>query len=250
MPWALGVMESIWQKYWLCSVTGLLVLIGSFAIADEFASIVTPSSSIVYEALGGELRPIYHDALSLVEDGDIEGALKKIEPVISFCQEKVTATEKLYLAFKNQDEYDRYLLENPATDKLIWLDIVCPDSFGLIGFIFAGLGESDDAILWLNRDIAAAPYLPAPHSERGYVLDQRREFEAALGEYEIAVKLAEEFPASANERARAYRGMGFSLIELNRLDEAEEAFEKSLNLEPGNSLAKEELLYIDGLRSE
>ena len=45
------------------------------------------------------------------------------------------------------------------------------------------------------------------------------------------------------------RGLGFSLIELKQLDEAEKAFQESLQIEPENKLAQNELAYIQQLRS-
>lgn len=50
-------------------------------------------------------------------------------------------------------------------------------------------------------------------------------------------------------RPQMYRGMGFSLIEMNRLDEAAAAYEQSLKLDPNNASAKNELAYIAQLRN-
>jgi tetratricopeptide (TPR) repeat protein len=49
-------------------------------------------------------------------------------------------------------------------------------------------------------------------------------------------------------KAAFYRGRGYALTELNQLDEAEEAYKQSLNLDPGNKLAEGELKYIAGLK--
>ena len=46
-----------------------------------------------------------------------------------------------------------------------------------------------------------------------------------------------------------HRRRGFSLIELGRLKEAREAFNKSLEYDPGNEAALRELEYIDGLEA-
>jgi Flp pilus assembly protein TadD len=50
-------------------------------------------------------------------------------------------------------------------------------------------------------------------------------------------------------QATALRGIGVSLIELGELDRAETALRESLEVEPGNALAQNELLYISNLRS-
>ena len=126
---------------------------------------------------------------------------------------------------------------------------MCPQAFQLVGYIFAGAGETADALAWIDRAISIAPYMAEPHCEKGYVLNQLQEFDEALKEYEVAVQLSSDFPYSRHAKPMALRGMGFSLIELGRLDDAESAFRESLILEPGNELAESELLYIDGLRS-
>jgi tetratricopeptide (TPR) repeat protein len=219
------------------------------AFSDWIGSGVTHLRNISTEALGAEYRSQYHAAGSHVESGDIEGALELLEPVVTYCEEKAESKDPRYLSFNNSSELDRYLSEFPDVEPLVWLDVVCAESFQLMGFIFAGAGEYSDALDWIDRSIALAPYKPAPHSEKGYVLHQIRRFNEALKEYEIAVQLSSEFPASRHAKPMALRGMGASLMELGRLDRAEKAFEESLALEPGNDIAKSALLYIDDLRS-
>ncbi len=46
------------------------------------------------------------------------------------------------------------------------------------------------------------------------------------------------------QESRAWRGVGYSLIELRRWDEAEAVFQESLKLEPNNRSALDELAYI------
>lgn len=44
--------------------------------------------------------------------------------------------------------------------------------------------------------------------------------------------------------------MGFALIELRKLDEAEAVFNDSLKIEPANKVALNELAYIRDLRAK
>jgi tetratricopeptide (TPR) repeat protein len=48
---------------------------------------------------------------------------------------------------------------------------------------------------------------------------------------------------------KAYRGLGVSLIDLEKLDEAEKALYTSLKYSPDNKIAIGELNYIDKLRA-
>jgi tetratricopeptide (TPR) repeat protein len=83
----------------------------------------------------------------------------------------------------------------------------------------------------------------------GYVFNGLGKFEEALVVYQSAEAFSVKKPSQRPYRAIALRGMGFSLIELNRLDEAEQAFKQSLEIDPMNALALNELAYIKNLRS-
>ena len=50
-------------------------------------------------------------------------------------------------------------------------------------------------------------------------------------------------------RARILRGMGVTLIDMDKLDEAEKTLYESLKYDGGNQIAIEELNYIDKLRA-
>jgi Flp pilus assembly protein TadD len=58
-----------------------------------------------------------------------------------------------------------------------------------------------------------------------------------------------EYHRKDDQRAVMLRGRGFALIELGRLDEAEKAYRDSLNSEPNNARALNELTYIGRLRA-
>ena len=70
----------------------------------------------------------------------------------------------------------------------------------------------------------------------------------ALGAYRHGLGLAREFESSRREEAVALRGIGFALIELGRLDEAEAVFLESLEADPDNEAALNELRHIEHLR--
>jgi Flp pilus assembly protein TadD len=56
--------------------------------------------------------------------------------------------------------------------------------------------------------------------------------------------LAESFEAGEQMKAMALRGIGYSLVELGDLAGARQAYEQSLEAEPGNETARNELDYI------
>ena len=56
--------------------------------------------------------------------------------------------------------------------------------------------------------------------------------------------------ASSQQKGRALRGQGINLIDLGRLEEAEAAFQRSLEVEPNHPSAPHELGYIAHLRQQ
>jgi tetratricopeptide (TPR) repeat protein len=101
----------------------------------------------------------------------------------------------------------------------------------------------------------------APYGERGLQLlpdhaglvTETATAYVGLKKHPEALKVLDAWLARAPQpdtldRARVLRTKGFSLIELNRLDEAQAAFEASLKLEPDHRGAMNELTYIAGLR--
>jgi Flp pilus assembly protein TadD len=83
-------------------------------------------------------------------------------------------------------------------------------------------------------------------SEKGAAQEALRQFDDAIATYTAGVKLASN---DDSDRARMFRGIGYSLTELGRLDDAERAYRKSLTCEPGNGHAENELKYIAQLRA-
>ncbi len=83
-------------------------------------------------------------------------------------------------------------------------------------------------------------------SETAVALQQVRRMTEALQLYETA--LAADTFVQQRDRARLFRGRGFTLIELNRLDEAERDYRSSLELDPDNRGARQEIDYIEGRR--
>jgi tetratricopeptide (TPR) repeat protein len=81
--------------------------------------------------------------------------------------------------------------------------------------------------------------------ERGAALMALRRWQDVLDNEDRALKIDDlENPV----KARLYRGRGYALTELGKLDDADDAYEESLNLDPGSDLAKNELSYIAGLK--
>jgi tetratricopeptide (TPR) repeat protein len=122
-----------------------------------------------------------------------------------------------------------------------------------LGSYYNEIGKHDDALRVLDEGMTlrSEPDLlgetvPLLISERGATLEALRRWDDALADYDKGLTIAAMPDGS---RARLFRGRGYSLTELNRLDDAEEAYKNSLKLAPGNALALNELKYIAKLKA-
>lgn len=134
---------------------------------------------------------------------------------------------------------------NTIEHKIVWLSSAYPRAFYYLGFAHVKLDDPAAAIGFLEQGYKLEPH-PMFLLERGKALARLKRHDLALASYEAA--LAHRGSVRAVLRAVALRGKGVQLIELGQLDLAEQAFNDSLELDPNNPVAANELRYIERLR--
>ena len=200
------------------------------------------------EAEGAEFRGQYDKAIELLIGGESDLSFEALQPVHDYCMSKYTHDDLAYVAFSSQDQFEQYRSSYEGKKALVWLDMVCPLGYKLLSDLVVETGHVESASEVMSAAIAIAPYWAEGYAQLGYFLNKQNRCEEALEAYEQAVQLSSEFEESRYIKPAALRGLGFTLIELGRLDEAEAALEASLALEPESELAKSELQFIDELR--
>lgn len=124
----------------------------------------------------------------------------------------------------------------------------------ILGSYYVEMRRPNDALRVLDAGLALPPavpglpraMVPALSVERANALGLMGRWLDALVAWERALKLP---GLSDPVKARILRGRGVALIELKRLNEAEQSFRSALALEPGNASAQNELAYIAALRA-
>lgn len=124
-----------------------------------------------------------------------------------------------------------------------------------LGSYYNEVGRPEDALrvltLGLTFFVATGEHHLGKHwaplmYERGVALVSLKRYEEALSVYD---ELVNHPGLDKPLLALIHRGRGFALIELGRLPEAETAYQKSLEIEPGNKIAQHELEYIEKLKA-
>jgi tetratricopeptide (TPR) repeat protein len=151
-------------------------------------------------------------------------------------------------AFWDREEFIAYARAKNSEGYLItWIERSYSKAWYQLALIAVEEGNLTHALRCVGSGLTLEPDHPHLWSEKGYILSRQGNHEAALGSYEVATTIRHW--ASPPQLARALRGRGATLIDLKRLDDAEEAFKRSLVLDPDSKVAMNELEYIAQLRA-
>lgn len=228
----------------------LLLLACAAAHAQTEVIETTYSISPSEKKVGAQYREDVEAARqALMEGHDAAKAMALLQPALDFCQALRKPGLRL-VSVSTVQEYEGYLAEHTDNGPTEWVDIACPMAFKLKGYFHAGARQAPEALQWLDRAIELAPYYADAHVERGFVLGQSGQLKEALEAYRHALALAGTYPGAVHSKPLALRGQGWVLTEMGDLDGAQRSYEASLEIEPDNALAKNELEYIAKLRGK
>jgi Flp pilus assembly protein TadD len=154
------------------------------------------------------------------------------------------------IAFWDQEEFFAYVRHSRDTmeKSTLWTD----DSYSRAWYILSSLaskqGRLEHAVFCADCGLVLDPDHPELWSQKGVVLGKLKRHEEAFECFSQAATIRGWAPP--DQIARALRGKGVQLIDLERLDEAEAALKQSLELEPDSEIARNELDYIEQLRTQ
>lgn len=201
-------------------------------------------------ALGSELRGPVDQVIAQSLQGDHDAAKSSLQQVARQCDAYITVPRRHVLAFRSQRQYLHYLDAHGDGEPTDWLDMACTNAYKHLGYIAVEQGQIEQALRWLDKAHASAPYEPEPLTERGAALTRRKDWAGSLENYRQALALTRSHAEAAYLEALALRGTGFALIELGDLPAARQAYETSLQLDPDNKIAANELIYISQLQQK
>ena len=196
----------------------------------------------------GARTKILEEAMSLIQAKKPAEAIALLEPLLGEYEKMYgDETRTVYCAMsveeltayfaKAEAEGRRSLAIEPGWCFALWAK----------GYALVDLDRSADSIPFLERAVLMAPSHSHFLSELGQSYQTARNFPKALEIFTRSAEGAELIKDKVQhdrELGRAWRGMGFNLIELGRWAEAEALFRKCLELDPNDQKAKNELDYI------
>ncbi|MBI5486034.1 MAG: tetratricopeptide repeat protein [Deltaproteobacteria bacterium] len=137
-----------------------------------------------------------------------------------------------------------------------------PEALYYKAYCLVELGDPTQAKSLLQKALELMPGDPMYLCELGDMILHESGWQQAFDIFEQARKSAETLAAEPDGAARspggrtpvqwqtrALRGEGYALVELHRLDDAEQAYRRALELDPSDEQAKKELDYISEMRT-
>lgn len=119
------------------------------------------------------------------------------------------------------------------------------------GYAYGEMARYDDERQELEKALALAPMDAQYNNELAYVFVQKRDWQNALAYYQKAEEFADFNPVNAsNMKCVSFRGQGYALVELRRLDDAEAKYRACLKITPDEPKSLAEIGYIDDLRKK
>lgn len=213
----------------------------------------------------GEVSAHIERGLTLVREQRCEEAIRDgFEPAVAAMEAMFPEPRRADRAREASQEVLQSLVSNQGV--VVSSDLtptIYPDALYMIAFCQIELGDMEAAERYLARALAVIPDDVMYLSELGHIYQTRHDFQKALESYERAVASVERLraqPGAGSLRilgsdlvswhGRALRGVGFSLIELDRLDEAESTYRRALAINPNDEQAQTELQFIAERRGQ
>jgi tetratricopeptide (TPR) repeat protein len=178
-------------------------------------------------------------------------AIPYFDQVAALYDARAKGKNAQYYSSRKPSETLFYAVQAAASEKNKSSAVVLSGNWGyayyLKGYCLLDLGRPGDAKAPLLRAVALAPQNAQFLGELGHVYQLEKNWPLALETFQRAEKAAKEFsPEQARnaELGRAWRGMGYVLVELGRLDEAEAMYRRCLQLNAQDAMAQRELAYV------
>ncbi len=203
--------------------------------------------SYAEEAKGSELRAEVYNLLELIRDKRLAEA-ERIAYEISKKYESSFNPNVLQYTFQSNEDYQEF--KRASTLDFEWIDWGYKECLQMQAFIAAERRDFASALPILQGLEKVAPMSAGTAVERGYIQNQMGDPSGALSAYKRALEISHRYQSQRQYQAAALRGIGYALVELKRLDEAERAYQDSLKIEPNNPIAQNELAYIRELQKK
>ncbi|MEY2564088.1 MAG: hypothetical protein QOH88_2281 [Verrucomicrobiota bacterium] len=206
------------------------------------------------------LVKLLKEARTHIDRKELPEAIEKCDTVIAaFKKYYGDSKDKIYCA-RTSAESLGYLLKAGAEinkgqfphTKAIALSSTWADAYFKKAYALQDLGRFAEAKTAILRAVELSPWNCLYLCELGSVYKVEKDWAKAMEAYQTAEDQASLGPdeSKAAELAQARRGLGYVLVELGQLDQAEKKYLQCLATDPNDKKAAQELEYVRGQKAK
>ncbi len=194
------------------------------------------------------------EAQALIDENQFEEAIcllkKHIGEMPPGWKPFTESNDSINRFFWNQPEFLSFVEYYRAElgKSVFWRFPSYSKAFFLLSYILSDLGKYREALVEIERGLALEPDHPRLLCEKAYILGKLRDDEAGLSYLEQAV---ESRPwNTVEQKTHALNEQATTLMNLGKLNEAENSVRQALSLKPDDAKLKEKLEFIKQLQNE
>ena len=211
------------------------------------------NTPVNYANMDKKHHRLLQEGEELIQKGERKKAiLSYLNPIIKDYEAIYANNNKRIYTARTEAERDFYIMSaNNQQQEARVLSETWSKAYYLKAYALLELKEINLAQKSLFKALALAPSNSKYLSEMGHIYHLSKDINRALKNYRLAEKAVKFFSPKGlkkQELLRAKKGVGFSLIELNRLDEAENMYKEVLKIDSRDKVARKELKYIQELK--
>jgi tetratricopeptide (TPR) repeat protein len=194
-----------------------------------------------------QMMKLLQDARHLIDSKNPAAAIAKCDAVISAYKAHYgDSKQKIFCARSPEESLG--LMMKAAVDKnnAIALSFIWSDAYFLKAYALEDLGRMGEAKATLQQALKMSPFNAQYLAEMGQIYAREKNWSKADQLYREAEDNASLSPPAnkADDLAKARRGLGYVLVELGKLDEAEKKYQQCIAANPNDGKAKAELQYV------
>ena len=220
----------------------------SFLFVFIVAAYTSPVTAQAPAGLSLEMRATETEQAAIaIGKGQAVEAIKLTEPVIAAFESEHPASDKMVFCAEGPVQTLLLLSRAIAAKKDgITVDGTWCSALFIKGFALIDVNRANDALPFLQKASEMAPLNAHYMNEYAEWYKSNRRWQESYDIFAKAREVVHYMPKDEQNEmeARSLRGMGFAMIELGKLDEAEKLFTQSLKLLPKHAGALSELQYI------
>lgn len=187
------------------------------------------------------------EAINAIQSGKPAEAIAIVDPLLVKYEKRYAGEKRKIYCAHYPAQAILYVSEAKAANKKsLILDPNWCTALWARGFALIDLNQIDAAVPFLERAVALSPSHPHYLSELGYAYQVQKKWQLSHDMYQRAAAGAALEAGDQRKKSlrRAWFGMGYDLIELGKLEEAEKVLAQCLELTPDDQKVKDELQYV------